>query len=120
MSGVKAWVVRELGGPGSLRFEDVEPGEPGDGMARIAVRAASINFPDALMVAGNYQFKPALPFVPGIEVSGEVVSAPPLSGFAPGDRVMALLDSGGLTRGGYAEVADALPSSMSRMSADMS
>jgi NADPH2:quinone reductase len=120
MSGVKAWVVRELGGPGSLRFEDVEPGEPPDGMARIAVRAASINFPDALMVAGNYQFKPALPFVPGIEVSGEVLSAPPLSGLTRGDRVMALLDSGGLTRGGYAEVADALPSSISRMPADMS
>ena len=115
MDVVKAWVVRELGGPDSLRFEDVEPGEPPDGMVRVAVRAAAINFPDALMVAGTYQTKPALPFVPGVEVSGEVVAAPDSSGFKPADRVMALLDSGGLTRGGYAEVADAVPTAVSRM-----
>jgi NADPH:quinone reductase len=120
MVGVKAWVVRELGGPEALHFEDVEPGEPADGMVRIAVRAAAINFPDALMVAGTYQFKPALPFVPGVEVSGEVAVAPAGSGFKAGDRVMALLDSGGLTRGGYAQIADALPQSVSRMPAGMS
>jgi NADPH:quinone reductase len=120
MSGVKAWVVRELGGPESLHFEDVEPGEAPDGMVRIAVRAAAINFPDALMVAGTYQFRPALPFVPGVEVSGEVVAAPPTSGFKPGDRVMALVDSGGLTRGGYAEITDAAPTSVSPMPAGMS
>jgi NADPH2:quinone reductase len=116
---VKAWVVRELGGPEVLRFEDVEPGEPADGMVRIAVRAAAINFPDALMVAGSYQVKPALPFVPGVEVSGEVIAAPPTSGFKPGERVMALLDSGGLTRGGYSQIADASAASVFRMPANM-
>lgn len=120
MIGVKAWVVRELGGPESMRFEVVETGALADGMVRIAVRAAAINFPDALMIAGTYQVKPALPFVPGVEVSGEVVAAPAPSGFKPGDRVMALLDSGGLTRGGYAEIADAAPRSVSRMPANMS
>jgi NADPH2:quinone reductase len=120
MDGVKAWVVREWGGPESLHYEDVEAGEPADGMIRIAVRAAAINFPDALMVAGTYQVKPALPFVPGVEVSGEVVTAPASSGFIAGDRVMALLDSGGLTRGGYAQIADAAPESVSRMPAKMS
>jgi NADPH2:quinone reductase len=109
---VKAWVVRELGGPDSMRFEDVDPGAAADGLVRIAVRAAAINFPDALMVAGTYQTKPALPFVPGVEVSGEVVSAPESTGFSRGDRVMALLDSGGLTRGGYAEIADAKPAAV--------
>jgi NADPH2:quinone reductase len=117
---VKAWVVRELGGPESMRFEDVEPGEPADGMVRIAVRAAAINFPDALMIAGTYQAKPSLPFVPGVEVSGEVVAAPATSGFKPGDRVTALLDTGGLTRGGYAEIADAIPTSVSPMPNNMS
>jgi NADPH2:quinone reductase len=120
MGPVKAWVVRELGGPEVLRFEDVEPGDPADGSVRIAVRAASINFPDALMVAGTYQSKPALPFVPGVEVSGEVTAAPASTGFKVGDRVMALLDSGGLTRGGYSQIADAVPSSVSRMPAGMS
>src|ERR1700686_4743534 len=120
MIAMKAWVVRELGGPESLRLEDVEPGEPADGMVRIAVRAAAINFPDALMVAGTYQSKPALPFVPGVEVSGEVISAPESSGFKPGDRVTALLDSGGLTRGGYSQVADAATAAVSPMPAGMS
>lgn len=112
---MKAWVVRELGGPESLRYEDIAPEQPAEGMVRIKVHAASINFPDALMVAGLYQVKPDLPFVPGVEVSGEVMSAPPASGFKQGDRVMALLDHGGLTRGGYAEVADAMPASITRM-----
>jgi NADPH2:quinone reductase len=89
-------------------------------MVRIAVRAAAINFPDALMIAGTYQAKPSLPFVPGVEVSGEVVAAPATSGFKPGDRVTALLDTGGLTRGGYAEIADAIPTSVSPMPNNMS
>ncbi len=112
-------MVHELGGPESLRFEDVDPGEPSDGLVRIKVQSASINFPDALMVAGLYQSQPELPFVPGFEVSGLVSSAPPESGFEPGDRVMALLDNGGLTRGGYAEIADALPSSVIKMPQNM-
>ena len=112
---MKAWVVRELGGPESLRLEEVAPSDPADGMVRIKVRAAAINFPDVLMVAGLYQVKPELPFVPGVEVSGEVISAPAGSEFKPGDRVMALLDQGGLTRGGFAEIADAAPSSLTRM-----
>lgn len=116
---MKAWVVHELGGPECLRFEDVDPGEPSDALVRIKVQAASINFPDALMVAGLYQSQPELPFVPGFEVSGIVSSAPPESGFEPGDRVMALLDNGGLTRGGYAEIADASPSSVIKMPENM-
>ncbi len=84
-------------------------------MVRIKVHAAAINFPDVLMVAGLYQVKPELPFVPGVEVSGEVISAPATSGFKSGDRVMALLDSAGLTHGGFAEIADAAPASVSHM-----
>jgi len=112
---VKAWVVRELGGPESLRLEELDPGQPAEGLVRINVRAAAINFPDALMVAGLYQVKPELPFVPGVEVSGEVVSAPSASGLKPGDRVMALVDNTGLTRGGYAQVADSAPGSVTRI-----
>jgi NADPH2:quinone reductase len=117
---MKAWVVRELGGPESLRFEEIAPQEPAAGMVRIRVRAAAINFPDALMVAGLYQVKPELPFVPGVEVSGEVVSAPSASGFKPGDRVIAMLDHNGLTRGGYAEIADASTDSVTYMPDKMS
>ena len=102
-----------------MRYEDVEQGKATDGLVRVAVRAAAINYFDALMVAGQYQVKPDLPFVPGSEVSGEVTSAPRDSGFRAGDRVMALLDNVGLTRGAYAEVADAVPSSVTHMPDEM-
>lgn len=65
----------------------------------IHVRAASLNFPDLLMTQGKYQLKPDLPFVPGMEVAGEVVAADPDSGFAPGDAVVA-----GTRLGGFAEL----------------
>jgi NADPH2:quinone reductase len=112
---VKAWVVHEFGGPESLHLEDVEPPEPSHGTVRIRVRAASINFPDVLMVGGMYQVKPDLPFVPGVEISGEVDSAPGDSGLNMGDRVMALADNSGLTRGGFAELCDVAPQSVSHV-----
>lgn len=112
---MKAWVVRQLGGPETMRFEDVDSSAPTDGMARIAVKASAINYFDALMVAGQYQTKPDLPFVPGVEVSGVIEFAPAGSSLNRGDRVTALLDSGGLTRGGYAEIADALPAAINRL-----
>ena len=116
---MKAWVVRQLGGPETMRFEELAEGEPADGMVRIRLRASAINYFDSLMIAGQYQTKPDLPFVPGSEVSGEVISAPTGSGFQAGDRVMALMDNQGLTRGGYAEVADAAPGSVAPMPAKM-
>src|SRR6266566_1328680 len=98
-----------------MQFEDVDASAPADGMVRIAIRASAINYFDALMIAGQYQVKPELPFVPGVEISGEVDSAPTGSGFKKGDRVTALLDSGGLTRGGYSELADAAPTTVHRL-----
>ncbi|HSS93249.1 MAG TPA: NADPH:quinone oxidoreductase family protein [Candidatus Dormibacteraeota bacterium] len=112
---MKAWVVRQLGGPEIMRFEDVDTSAPADGLVRIAVHASAINYFDALMVAGQYQVKPELPFVPGVEISGVVESAPMSSGFKKGERVTALLDSGGLTRGGYSEIADAVPATVQHM-----
>lgn len=112
---MKAWVVRELGRPETMRFEEVVPGDLDGGFVRISTRASSINYFDALMVAGQYQTKPDLPFVPGSEISGVVESAPPNSSLKPGDRVMARVDNRSLTRGGYAEVSDAIPGSITRM-----
>ncbi|HYM02694.1 MAG TPA: NADPH:quinone oxidoreductase family protein, partial [Stellaceae bacterium] len=63
------------------------------------LRAAGVNFPDTLIIAGKYQFKPSLPFTPGVEAAGIVAEvAPDVARFRPGDRV--------ITRqrlGGYAE-----------------
>ncbi len=66
--------------------------------------AAGVSFPDLLLTKGEYQMKPALPFVPGVEVAGRVRSAPGSSGFNPGDRVMAFT-----MLGGFADVALAEP-----------
>src|ERR1700737_853561 len=104
---MKAWVVRELGTPETLRFEDVAAGQPADGMVRIKLHASSINYFDSLMVAGQYQVKPELPFVPGSEISGVVESAPPGSSLKAGDRERARGDNGGPPRGGSAGAAAA-------------
>jgi NADPH2:quinone reductase len=63
---------------------------------RVQVRAAGVNFVDALFVQGLYQIKPPLPFVPGNEIAGEVVEAGgEVSGVALGDRVFANVGLGG-------------------------
>jgi NADPH2:quinone reductase len=100
---VRAQQVQGLEGPAGLHLVDVE--EPRD-EARIAidVAAAGVSFPDLLLTRGEYQMKPPLPFVPGVEVAGRVRSAPPGSGFKAGDRVMAFT-----MLGGFADVALAEP-----------
>jgi NADPH2:quinone reductase len=55
---------------------------------RVAMHAVSLNFPDLLMTRGLYQFRPALPYVPGMEGSGVVVEAGPASGWLPGQAVL--------------------------------
>jgi NADPH2:quinone reductase len=67
-----AWLCTTLDGVDSLTWQELPTPEPGPGEVRIAVRAASLNFPDLLIVQGKYQFKPPLPFVPGAEFSGTV------------------------------------------------
>jgi NADPH2:quinone reductase len=68
---MRALVLREAGGPDSLHLEDDWP-EPGqlDGFVQIEVDAAGVGFVDLLITKGEYQIKPDLPFVPGIEVVG--------------------------------------------------
>ena len=74
---------------------------PGPGEVRVRVRAAAVNFPDLLMTRGEYQHKPALPFVPGMEMSGEVEAlGEGVTGWAIGDAVV-----GGAKTGGFSEYA---------------
>ncbi len=84
------------------------------GEVSVAVRAASLNFPDLLMTRGEYQFKPLVPFTSGLEFAGEVLEADPESGFAPGNRVM-----GGNKTGAFAEVASVPASKLSPMPVGM-
>ena len=67
-----AWLCETLDGVEALQWRELPTPEPKPGEVRIAIRAASLNFPDLLIVQGKYQFKPALPFVPGSEFAGTV------------------------------------------------
>jgi NADPH2:quinone reductase len=89
---------------------------PADGEVLIAVRAAGINYADAIMIAGHYQTKPPLPFSPGLEAAGIVaVCGDGVTRFRPGDRVMAILAHGGLAELAAAPEAEtfAIPDRMS-------
>lgn len=86
------WAVlcSQLGGPEQLEFVDTTLREVGDGEVRISVFAAGVNFPDLLTIAGQYQIKSEVPFVPGMEAAGVIVEAG--NGVDPcviGQRVMA-------------------------------
>ena len=59
---MKAVLCKQFGPPDSLVVEDVASPEAGHGEVVIAVRAASLNFPDVLIIQNKYQFKPPLPF----------------------------------------------------------
>ncbi len=70
-------------------LEDLPVPVPGPGEVRVRVRAAAVNFPDLLMTSGGYQLKPDLPFVSGLEFSGEVDAVgEEVNGWAPGDAVV--------------------------------
>ncbi|MCW2740090.1 MAG: putative alcohol dehydrogenase, zinc-containing [Blastococcus sp.] len=71
---MRAWRVHELGDPSKvMSFDEVDQPTPGDGQVLVKVRAAALNFLDALMAMGMYQEKPPLPYTPGVELCGEVV-----------------------------------------------
>lgn len=99
---MRAWRVHELGEPADvLKLEEIPEPEPGPGQVKIKVAAVACNFPDILVCQGKYQEKPELPFIPGLEVSGEVVAVGADAAAAVGDKVMGQTGLGG----GFAEYA---------------
>jgi len=99
---MRAVVCRELGPPSVLRLETDWPSRPpGPGEVRVRLAACGVNFPDLLTVAGIYQEKPALPFLPGREGAGTVVeTGEGVVEPAVGDRVMLRLPG---PQGGFAD-----------------
>ncbi|MFJ9107432.1 NADPH:quinone oxidoreductase family protein [Streptomyces sp. NPDC102283] len=94
---MQAWRVHRNGEPGEvMRLEETDRPVPGDGQVLVEVRAANVNFPDALLCRGQYQVRPPLPFTPGVEVCGTTED---------GRRVLA---TPALPHGGFADfvVAD--------------
>lgn len=93
---MKAILCDEYGPPEALKTVDLPTPEMQPGHVRIAMRAAGVNFQDTLIIAGTYQFKPPMPFIPGGEVAGIVTEvADDVTGFAVGDHVLALIGHGG-------------------------
>jgi NADPH2:quinone reductase len=93
-AAMRAVQVVTLDGPAAVKVGEVPDQDPGDGVL-VEVHAAGVTFPDVLLTRGLYQLRPDPPFVAGSEVAGVVRSAPPGSGFAPGDRVAAFPGIGG-------------------------
>lgn len=98
---MKAIVCEQYGLPNTLIYKDVTIGSPKSGEVRIGIKACSVNFPDTLIIQGRYQFKPALPFTPGNDISGIILEVgPDVTHLQKGDVVF------GFTMvGGFAEQA---------------
>src|SRR6478752_2313521 len=96
---MKAVLCKQYGPPDTLTFEELPSPRAGAGEVVVSVKAASVNFPDVLIIQNKYQFKPPLPFSPGSELAGVVKEVGAgVSGFRPGDKVIAFT-----TYGAFAE-----------------
>jgi NADPH2:quinone reductase len=92
---MRAVMCKEWGGPERLAVEEIASPPLRAGAVRLAIHAAGINFADLLMVSGQYQEKPPLPFTPGSECAGIITEvAEGVNGFKVGDRVVALAGTG--------------------------
>jgi NADPH2:quinone reductase len=91
-----AWLCENPIGVEALTWKELPTPEPKAGEVRVAIRAASLNFPDILIVQNKYQLKPPLPFVPGSEFAGVVEAVGSgVTHLKPGDAVAAFGSTGG-------------------------
>ncbi len=91
-----AWLCENPVGPEALKWAELPTPEPKAGEVRVTIRAASLNFPDLLIVQNKYQVKPELPFVPGTEFAGVIDAlGEGVGGFKLGDAVASFGGQGG-------------------------
>ncbi|MDE2355201.1 MAG: NADPH:quinone oxidoreductase family protein [Alphaproteobacteria bacterium] len=101
---------------GGCRLAEIATPRPGPGEVLIRVRAAAVNFPDLLQTRGEYQHKPELPFIPGLELSGEVEAlGEGVEDLAPGEAVV-----GGARIGGFSDYAVTAAAGLRRKPAALS
>lgn len=107
---MRAVVCKQLGEPRDLVIADIPVPAVGPGEVGIAVRAAGLNFADTLIIAGKYQNRPALPFIPGFEVAGRVtLVGDGVEHVRPGEKVMAVIATGGFAEQVTAPAAQVFP-----------
>ena len=93
---MKALVVKQFGPLDSMTLEEVASPQPGADEALVDIMAASVNFPDLLVIQGKYQVLPPLPFSPGKECAGIVKAVgAKVTRVKPGDRVLIQIEYGG-------------------------
>ncbi|MGR3622919.1 NADPH:quinone oxidoreductase family protein [Pseudophaeobacter sp.] len=109
-----AYRINEFDAPPSL--ETLDCPEPGPDQIKIRIRACGLNFADLLLQKGTYQDTPPLPFTPGLEVAGEVITCgTKVRNLTQGDRIAVFCGQGGLAQEGVfdANRAVRIPDSMS-------
>ncbi len=111
---MRALICESYDGLDALRVGEIPDPTPLPGTAQVAVKAAAVNFQDLLVVSGQYQIRPELPFVPGNEFAGVIQSADGLDDFQPGDRVVGFVGTGAM-----AELATAFPGAIVRLPDDI-
>ena len=113
---MRALRVHEHGGIETLKLEEIPDPVPKAGEVLIDVRAASINFPDLLVIGGSYQKLPPRPFTPGKDLAGVVAAiGAGVTRCKPGERVMAQLEFGAFSEKCVIDAGNChvLPASMS-------
>ncbi len=107
---MRALLCRENGPVSGLAVADLPSPQPGEREVVVRVEAAGLNYPDALMVQGKYQVKPALPFVPGMELAGVVLAVGAgVREVRAGDPVMATATTGAFAEACAVPVERVLP-----------
>jgi NADPH2:quinone reductase len=108
---MRALQCQSLGKPADLKLVDLpDLPSPKAGEIKVKVASAGLNFADTLMISGQYQQKPDLPFTPGLELAGTVLEVGPgETRIKGGDRVMAAVDHGGFASQAIVRAADAVP-----------
>ncbi len=92
---MRALVVHQHGPLDNLKLEAFPDPKPGPEEVLVDIHAASVNFPDLLVIGGTYQNLPATPFVPGKDLAGTVAAVGAnVSSVKPGERVMAQIEYG--------------------------
>lgn len=107
---MKAIVCTGWGSPDTLQLQELPSPTPGPRQVLLRTRVAAVNYPDALMVAGKYQFRPPLPFSPGGELSGEVIAiGSEVKRLVLGDKVVAIAPFGAYAQEVVVDEANTIP-----------
>ena len=107
---MKAIICDHWGEPSSLQLRDMPSPQPGPKQVLVRVRVAAVNFPDALIVAGKYQFRPEFPFSPGGEMSGEIIAiGAEVKHLSVGDKVVGLASHGAYAQEAVVDATHVVP-----------